>query len=43
MNRGFSKEFNQRGGTGFFRPLLYRLSYLGGGPILAVPTWHESG
>ena len=30
ISRGFSKEFVNRGGPRFFRPLLYRMSYLGG-------------
>jgi len=33
-DRGFSEEFVNWGGLRFFRPLLYRLSYLGGTLIL---------
>ena len=34
ISRGFSNEFVKRRGLRFFRPLLYRLSYLGGTLIL---------
>lgn len=37
ISRGFSNEFARRGGPRFFRPLLYRLSYLGGALILLGP------
>ena len=40
INREFSKEFDRRGGPRFFRPLLYRQSYLG---TLCLPATHGPG